>query len=183
MSVICKSVVCANIYKQISGHNFIILSSGNLQIDSEKPKVGRRRHLKKHQMDSTDDDDDSPYKPAAKYDKDDDSSDKPAVKHDNDVDSLSKPSAKLNAPPVFNSCSEDEDLVLISTIGLGKKDSAKVAVEIKSSNEQTDDDSKKKSTNVQKKKRSAISEDPASPMYTSWFLQWPVSVYIILTSY
>ncbi|KAK3132402.1 hypothetical protein QOZ80_6AG0520890 [Eleusine coracana subsp. coracana] len=136
--------------------------SDSMEEDSEKPKAGRRRRLNKYQMDSTDNDDDSSYKPAAKCDKDADSSYKPAAKRDNDDDPSCKPAAKRNASSVFDSCSEDEDLVPVS-IGLAKKDSAKVAEEVKSSNVRTNDDTRKKSTNVQKRKRSAITEDPASP--------------------
>jgi hypothetical protein len=127
-----------------------------VQIDSEKPKVGRRRRLKKCQVDSTDDDDDdASYRPAAK--------------------------GKRNASSIFDSCSEDEDLKPI-TIN-GKKDSTKTSEEVKPSNVQTKDGTRKKSTRGQKRKSSAISEDPASPMYTSLFLCRLISVSIILSAF
>jgi FK506-binding nuclear protein len=127
-----------------------------VQIDSENPKVGRRRRLKKCQVDSTDDDNnDASYRPAAK--------------------------GKHNASSIFDSCSEDEDLKPI-TIN-SKKDSTKTSEEVKHSNVQTKDGIRKKSTRVQKRKSSAISEDPASPMYTSLFLCRHISVSIILSAF
>ncbi|TVU11190.1 hypothetical protein EJB05_44759 [Eragrostis curvula] len=108
--------------------------------DSEKPtrKVGRRHRLKKCQVDSVDDkDDDSPYKPPA----------------------------KRRARSIFDSCSDDDDDDNMPiSVALGKKDSSKVAEEIKSSNVQAKDDTRKKNTDAQKRKSCSNSEDPASPM-------------------
>ncbi|TVU06948.1 hypothetical protein EJB05_46985 [Eragrostis curvula] len=119
--------------------------SDSMEEDSEKQtrEVGRRRLLKKGQVDSADDkDDDSPYKPPA----------------------------KRRARSIFDSCSDDddEDIMPIS-VALGKKGSSKVAEEIESSNVQAKDDTRK-NTDAQKRKSCSISEDPASPMYISWFL-------------
>ncbi|KAL6643332.1 hypothetical protein ACP70R_018997 [Stipagrostis hirtigluma subsp. patula] len=104
----------------------------------EKPtrKVERRRRLKKYQVDSTDE-------------KDGDSPDKPPVKR--------------NAASIFDSCSDDDDNVPIS-IAIAKKNSAKVAEDIKPPDVKANDDTKKKTSDVRKRKSSALSQDPASPM-------------------
>lgn len=112
-----------------------------MQLDFEKPtrKAERRRRLKKYQVDSDDNDDDTP---------------------------IVKPVAKRSAPSIFDSGSDEEDNVPISVV-FGKKDNANVTEETIPQNGQADDVTKKMSIDVKKRKGSAISEDPASSMYIS----------------
>ena len=121
--------------------------------------------MKKHQVDSTDDnDDDTPVK-------------KPVVKcsakifdSGDDDTPVTKPVDKRSAPSIFDSGSDEDDNVPIS-VASGKKDNAKVAEETDPRNRQANDVTKKKKIiDVKKRKHSAISEDPALSMYIFWFL-------------
>ena len=120
--------------------------------------------MKKHQVDSTDDnDDDTPVK-------------KPVVKcsakifdSGDDDTPVTKPVDKRSAPSIFDSGSDEDDNVPIS-VALGKKDNAKVAEETDPRNGQANDVTKKKIIDVKKRKHSAISEDPALSMYIFLFL-------------
>ncbi|KAG0543112.1 hypothetical protein BDA96_02G161900 [Sorghum bicolor] len=129
----------------------------------EKPtqKAERRRRLKKHQVDSTDDNyDDTPVtKPVVKR------SAKIFDSGDDDTP-VTKPVDKRSAPSMFDSSSDEDDNVPIS-LALGKKDNAKVAEETDPQNGQANDITKKKIVDVKKRKHSAISEDPALSMDTT----------------
>ena len=85
-----------------------------------------------------------------------------------------KVAAKHNAPSIFDSCSDEEDY----DVALRKKDSSKVSVETNLQNGQPNGKTKKNSDD-KKRKSSAISEDPASSMYISWFLLMHVCISII----
>lgn len=137
-----------------------------MQLAVEKPtrKAERRRRLKKHQVDSTDDnDDDTPVmKPVVKRNAPkifDSVDDDPPVK---------KPVVTCSAPLIVDSGSDENDNVPIS-VTLGKKDDAKVAEETDPPN-QANDVTEKKIIDVKKRKHSVISEDPALSMYIFWFL-------------
>ncbi|KAJ1289118.1 hypothetical protein BS78_02G140600 [Paspalum vaginatum] len=104
---------------------------------SDTRKAGRRRRLKSYQVGSTgDDNDDSP---------------------------VMKPAFMRNGPSIFDITSDEEDDVPIS-VALDKKDTAKAAEETNPQNGQANDESRKKSSDAKKRKRSATSNDPASPM-------------------
>lgn len=120
--------------------------------------------MKKHQVDSTDDNyDDTPVtKPVVKR------SAKIFDSGDDDTP-VTKPVDKRSAPSMFDSSSDEDDNVPIS-LALGKKDNAKVAEETDPQNGQANDITKKKIVDVKKRKHSAISEDPALSMYIFWFL-------------
>ncbi|CAL5065123.1 unnamed protein product [Urochloa decumbens] len=83
------------------------------------------------------------------------------------VDSVKKDSAKVafkrTAPSIFDSGSDEEDDALIS-VASGMKHNAKVAEEANPQNGKINDETEKKSSDDKKRRRSAISEDPASPM-------------------
>ncbi|WVZ83162.1 hypothetical protein U9M48_030335 [Paspalum notatum var. saurae] len=114
---------------------------------SDTRKAERRRRLKSYQVGSTDDDnDDSPVM-------------KPAFMHS----AVTRPAFMRNVPSIFDITSDEDDDVPIS-VALGKKDTAKAAEETNPQNGQANDETRKKSSDAKKRKRSATSEDPASPM-------------------
>jgi FK506-binding nuclear protein len=121
--------------------------------------------LKKHQVDSTDDDDSPVMKPAVKhnaraiFDSGSDEDNVPISVALSKKDSA-KVAVKHDAPSIFDSCSDEED----NDVTLSKKDSTKVSEETNLQNGQTNDGTKKNSDD-RKRKSSAISEDPASSMY------------------
>ncbi|RLN33613.1 peptidyl-prolyl cis-trans isomerase FKBP43-like [Panicum miliaceum] len=124
-------------------------------------KAERRWRLKKHQVDSTDDDDSPVMKPAVKhnaraiFDSGSDEDNVPISVALSKKDSA-KVAVKHDAPSIFDSCSDEED----NDVTLSKKDSTKVSEETNLQNGQTNDGTKKN----KKRKGSAISEDPASSM-------------------
>ncbi|KAL5205596.1 hypothetical protein ABZP36_033805 [Zizania latifolia] len=118
------------------------IDDGDVQVSEDKcrsksvdnGKVERKRRLKKHPVDSSDDNnDDSPYKPAI----------------------------RRNACSIFDSGSEDEDNIPIS-VSLGKKDNVKDIGKTKDPNGEPNDDSIEKSNGAKKRKCDAISQDHAS---------------------
>nr|ACG24189.1 FK506-binding protein 39 kDa [Zea mays] len=118
----------------------------------------RRRRLKKHQVGSTDyDDDDTPVmKHVAKRCA-------PKISDSGDDDTpVTKPVVKRRAS-IFDSDSDEDDNVPIS-LALGKKGNAKVAEETEHQNGQANGITKKRIIDVKKRKQSSISEDPASSM-------------------
>ncbi|CAL5090818.1 unnamed protein product [Urochloa decumbens] len=132
----------------------------------KQTRAERRRRLKK-QVDSTDDNDSPVMKPAVKrnaplIDSGSDEDNVPisvaSVKKDN-----AKVAVKRNAPSIFDSGSDEEDDMLIS-VASGMKHNAKVAEEASPQNGKINDETEKKCSDDKKRKRSAISEDPASPM-------------------
>jgi len=135
--------------------------------------------LKKHRVDSTDDDDSPVMKPAAKhnaraiFDSGSDEDNVPISVALGKKDSA-KVAVKHNARSIFDRCSDEED----NDFALSKKDSNKVSEETNLQNGQTNDGTKKNSDD-KKRKSSVISEDPASSMYISWFLLMHVCISII----
>jgi len=120
--------------------------------------------LKKHQVDSTDDDDSPVMKPAVKdnacaiFDSGSDEDNVPISVALGKKDSA-KVAVKHNARSIFDRCSDEED----NDFALSKKDSTKVSEETNLQNGQTNDGTKKNSDD-KKRKSSVISEDPASSM-------------------
>ena len=101
--------------------------------------------MKKHQVDSTDDDDSPVMKPAVKdnacaiFDSGSDEDNVPISVALGKKDST-KVAAKHNAPSIFDSCSDEEDY----DVALRKKDSSKVSVETNLQNGQPNGKTKKK---------------------------------------